>query len=71
MSFTTGMTMSPESFARWLIDMQERGLAKSDAECGRLLGITSRQILNMKRNGAPHQTALACAALLKKLKPYE
>ena len=63
--------MTPASFARWLAEMKLAGRARSDAECGRLLGITPRQVLNIKANGGTQQTALACAALLKKLKPYD
>jgi hypothetical protein len=62
--------MSPESFTRWLAEMKAAGRARSDAECARLLGITPRQIINIKANGASLQTALACAALLRKVKPY-
>lgn len=62
--------MSPEAFARWLDEMKAKGLARSDAECARLLGITPRQIINIKANGASLQTSLACAALLRKVKPY-
>lgn len=50
--------------------MQASGKSKSDAECGRLLGVTARQVLNMKRHGTTQQTALACAALLKGLKEF-
>lgn len=49
--------MTPTAFARWLAEMQSSGKAKSDAECGRLLGVTSRQVLNMKRHGTTEQTA--------------
>jgi hypothetical protein len=62
--------MTPTAFTRWLAEMQASGKAKSDAECGRLLGVTARQVLNMKRNGATQQTALACAALLKGLREF-
>jgi hypothetical protein len=63
-------TVTPTAFARWLAEMQAGGKAKSDAECGRLLGVTARQVLNMKRGGATQQTALACAALLKGMKEF-
>lgn len=62
--------MTPATFTQWLADMKLAGLARSDADCGRQLGITSRQVLNMKRKGATLQTALACAALLDGLPPY-
>jgi hypothetical protein len=59
-----------EAFTRWLVEMKTTGRARSDAECARLLGITPRQIINIKANGASQQTALACAALLRKVRPY-
>lgn len=49
--------MTPAAFSRWLTEMQASGKAKSDAECGRLLGVTPRQVLNMKRHGTTGQTA--------------
>lgn len=62
--------MSPDVFNQWLTDMKAAGLAKSDAECGRLLGISANAIVGMKRNGADYRTALACRALLHRLTPY-
>lgn len=66
--------MTPEAFNRWLGEMKSAGLAKSDAEAGRLLGISANSIVTMKREGVPgaaaERTALACRALLEGLSPY-
>jgi len=51
--------------------MKAAGLAKSDAGCARLLGITPRGFLTLKRQGTDDmRTRLACAALLRRVKPY-
>jgi DNA-binding CsgD family transcriptional regulator len=63
--------VTPESFTAWLADMKSAGLARSDAECARLLGISANSVVTMKRNGADRRTALACRALLHRLEPYE
>lgn len=62
--------MTPATFTAWLADMKSAGLARSDAECARLLGVSANSVVNMKRNGADHRTALACRALLHRLEPY-
>ena len=62
--------MSPEAFARWLAEMKSAGLARSDAECGRLLGVSANAIVDMKRKGTDHRTDLACRALLHRMTPY-
>lgn len=62
--------MSPELFKQWLLEMKTAGLAKSDAECGRLLGVSANAIVGMKSNGTDHRTDLACRALLHRMKPY-
>lgn len=66
--------MTPEEFNQWLADMKAAGIAKSDAACARLLGVSSNTILAMKQVGvtgaAGKRTALACAALLAGLAPY-
>lgn len=64
------MTMTPQQFASWLEDMKDRGIARSDAACGRLLGFSPNSIAKIKRKGTDQRTALACAALLNGLKPY-
>jgi hypothetical protein len=62
--------MDPSAFNAWLAAMKGAGLARSDAECGRLLGVSTITILKMKSNGTDRRTALACAALLAGLAPY-
>lgn len=62
--------MTAEQFARWLADMKSAGLARSDAQCAKLLGISPNSVVAMKRNGADTRTALACRALLHRLEPY-
>lgn len=62
--------MPPEAFTRWLADMKSAGLARSDAECARLLGISANGLLKMKKQGTDRRTALACRALLHRLEPY-
>jgi DNA-binding CsgD family transcriptional regulator len=62
--------MAPASFISWLADMKSAGLARSDAECARLLGISANSVVSLKKNGADTRTALACRALLHRLEPY-
>ena len=68
----TGMAqMTPVSFNKWLEDMRDAGLARSDAECARLLGISTNSVVTMKKRGADQRTALACRALLHRMEPYQ
>lgn len=62
--------MTAEQFQSWLADMRSAGLAKSDAECARLLGVSANGLLLMKKNGTDRRTALACRALLHRMEPY-
>jgi DNA-binding CsgD family transcriptional regulator len=62
--------VTPESFNSWLAEMKSAGLARSDAECARLLGISANSVVTMKKQGADTRTALACRALLHRLTPY-
>lgn len=62
--------MTATDFTAWLAEMKSAGLARSDAECARLLGLSANSIVTMKRNGADQRTALACRALLHRLEPY-
>jgi len=62
--------MSPAAFNAWLADMKSAGLARSGAECARLLGISANSVVAMKRRGTDLRTALACRALLHRLEPY-
>ena len=63
--------MTADEFTRWLAEMKEARLARSDAECGRLLGVTANTVVSLKREGADLRTALACRALLHRLEPYK
>ena len=62
--------MTPDAFQRWLADMQSAGLARSQAECARLLDVSENAVTTMKERGANRRTALACRALLHRLEPY-
>ncbi|MFB9952044.1 hypothetical protein ACFFP0_24610 [Rhizobium puerariae] len=62
--------MAPKDFTRWLAEMKAAGLSKSDAECGRLLGVSANAIVGMKKNGTDKRTDLACRALLHRMIPY-
>lgn len=65
-----GTQMTAEQFSAWLDEMKEVGLARSDAECARRLGLSSNSVLAMKQRGTDRRTALACRALLHRLEPY-
>lgn len=63
--------MTPEQFQQWLAEMKSANLARSDAECARLLGIGPNTLCNMKlRLGCDKRTALACRALLHRMVAY-
>lgn len=62
--------MTATAFVQWLHTMKVAGLARSDAECARLLGLSPNAIVAMKRKGADRRTALACRALLHRLEPW-
>jgi len=62
--------MTATDFNAWLAEMKASGLARSDAECARLLGISTNSVVAMKKRGADWRTALACRALLHRLEPY-
>lgn len=62
--------LSPEAFCRWLQAMRDAGIAETDRSAGALLGLSANSVVKMKRDGADQRTALACTALLKRLKPY-
>ncbi|MEF2551959.1 hypothetical protein VQ042_11410 [Aurantimonas sp. A2-1-M11] len=62
--------MTATAFAEWLAAMRAAGLARSDAACGRLLGVSANAVVLMKRKGADHRTALACRALFHRLEPW-
>lgn len=62
--------MTAASFTAWLAAMKSADLARSDAECARLLGISANSVVAMKKAGADRRTALACRALLHRMEPY-
>lgn len=62
--------MTADEFSRWLAEMKSAGLARSDAKCAELLGISANSVVTMKKTGADVRTALACRALLHRLEPY-
>jgi streptomycin 6-kinase len=62
--------MNAEDFIAWLAEMKAANLARSDAACARLLKVSTNTILAMKANGADMRTALACRALLHRMRPY-
>lgn len=62
--------MGPLEFTSWLADMKAAGLARSDAQCAKALGISTNSVVTMKKRGADLRTALACRALLHRLEPY-
>ena len=62
--------MTPTDFTSWLAAMKAAGLASSDADCARLLGVHVNSIVNLKRGGADRRTALACQALINGMEPW-
>ena len=62
--------MTGLDFTNWLAAMKAASLAKSDADCARLLQVHVNSIVLMKRQGADHRTALACRALFHRLEPW-
>jgi DNA-binding CsgD family transcriptional regulator len=62
--------VTAEQFNNWLAEMKSAGLARSDAKCAELLGISANSVVTMKKNGADLRTALACRALLHRMEPY-
>ena len=62
--------MTPAAFNRWLAEMKLAEIARSDAACARLLGVSANTVVKFKSEGTDMRTALACRALLFRLKPY-
>ncbi len=58
-------------FRAWLDEMKRRGLAQSDAGCGRLLGRGPDSVCHYKEAGTDLTVALACAALQHGLNPLK
>ena len=67
--------MTSDQFRRWLSDMKSAGLARSNADCARMLGVSVHTIVKIKRDGVhgatATRTALACNALLNGFLDYE
>jgi len=62
--------MTAAAFINWLAAMKAAGLARSDAECGRLLGKSADTIVRMKSAGTDRAVALACRALYHRMEPW-
>jgi hypothetical protein len=62
--------MTPTAFRAWLLAMDDARIARSDAACARLLGVSANAVVAMKKRGTDHRTALACRALLHRLEPW-
>ncbi len=63
--------MTPEQFDAWLDEMISMGLAKDRAECAKMLGVDWMTMHKRRHEGADLETALACRALVHRLKPYD
>ena len=64
--------MSREAVRRWLAAMKAEGLAKSDADCARLVGVHPNTMTNWRNKGVEDKTTrLAMAAVLAGLEPYQ
>ncbi|WP_376742349.1 hypothetical protein [Ensifer canadensis] len=63
--------MPAAAFNRWIDEMKVAGLARSDAECARLLGVSANAMVTLKKNGSDRRTALACRALLHRMAPFD
>jgi hypothetical protein len=59
-----------ETVEKWLAEMKEAGIVRSDAESARLLGMLPSTLCYMKKNGTDNRTALAFRALLHRMEPY-
>lgn len=62
--------MTAAAFNAWIAEMKSAGLAKSDADCARMLGYEPKHLPRQKSSGGDQRLALACAALLSGLSPY-
>lgn len=63
--------MTPQMFNHWIRLMKYRGLARTDTDCASLLGIGLSTLARWKESGADKRTALACAALIKEIPPFD
>lgn len=64
-------SMPPEAVKRWIAEMKRIGLAKSEGQCAKLLGVSPNTMTKLKRDGGDRRTALACRALRLGLEPYD
>lgn len=62
--------MTGLQFIEWLAEMKAAGLARSDAECARMLGKSDDTVVSYKKRGTDRTVALACRALLHRLEAY-
>jgi hypothetical protein len=62
--------MTADAFNRWLSEMKLANIARSDAACARLLGVSANSVVAWKNDGTDLRTALACAALLAGIEAY-
>lgn len=62
--------MTADQFTAWLAEMKSAGLARSDADCAKLLGKSDDTVVSYKRKGTDRTVALACSSLLHRLGPY-
>ena len=62
--------MTGDQFCRWLDAMFQSNKAKTNVEISRLLGRKPNRISIYKTKGTDRTVALACAALLKGVRPY-
>lgn len=63
--------MTAEEFNRWLAEMKSTGRAKNIQEAGEIIGRKPDMMTKYRRHGADRTVALACAAALAGLLPYE
>ena len=62
--------MTSDDFCAWLDAMRAAKLARSDADCGRLLGVMPNTVVAYKRKGASRVVALACRALMHRMEGW-
>ena len=62
--------MTPSAFRAWLAAMKAAGVAQTDIDCGRLLGVSADTMSRMRVSGTDRRTALACRALTWGLRPW-
>lgn len=63
--------MTGKAFMRWLDAMRDAGRIMYDVDAAKLMDISHNTLVTYKRHGTDIRVALACAALLKGIKPYK